>query len=205
MDVNPDLLGKVLHEVAESLPKQLEELPEKKNEIQKKVDQKNEGTPLTKGEQLANKLWDDLENGWRMSYGITAVGDNQKITYDIPEETVTPTHYTEEIQRKKIQDQAQEIAEKKTYELYRQYYQSINQKLPITLSLRNVKGSWKVRGGSIIAIRIPTFDQKNIFMEVLVESVTHTFISEENHFMDLEISKDYTTTSPFESMKSKKI
>lgn len=77
------------------------------------------------------------------------------------------------------------------------YYETLNEVLPTTLQLKNVKGSWKVRGGSIIAIELPTFDHKTIQIEVVVESAKHHYLSETDHTMDLQISNTFITKNPY--------
>lgn len=77
------------------------------------------------------------------------------------------------------------------------YYQTLNEVLPTTLLLKNVRGSWKVRGGSIIAIELPTFDHKRIQLEVVVESAKHHYLSETDHMMDLQISNTFITKNPY--------
>lgn len=79
---------------------------------------------------------------------------------------------------------------KKNIDIYKRillYYQVLNEDFDHHLTLRGVKGSWKVRGGSIIGIHLPTFNGKTLQMEVWVHSVRHTYKSKEDHTMDIEV------------------
>lgn len=69
------------------------------------------------------------------------------------------------------------------------YYQAMNEDFEHHLTLRGVKGSWKVRGGSIIGLNLPTFNGKTLKMEVWVNSVRHHYKSKEDHTMDIEVEE----------------
>lgn len=67
------------------------------------------------------------------------------------------------------------------------FYNAMNESFENTLTLRGVKGSWKVRGGSILGIKIKTFNHVDLNIEVMVESVRHTYKSKDDYTMDIEV------------------
>ena len=67
------------------------------------------------------------------------------------------------------------------------YYNAMNESFESTLTLRGVKGSWKVRGGSILGLQIKTFNHVDLMIEVMVESVRHTYKSKDDYTMDIEV------------------
>lgn len=76
----------------------------------------------------------------------------------------------------------------------RLYYEEMNKNLLShieILVLRDVKGSWSVRGGSLIKVEYYPFKKEKTAEILRVERVIHHYVSEENHTMDIELKGVY--------------
>lgn len=70
------------------------------------------------------------------------------------------------------------------------YYTDMNKNLYSNvdiMQLKNVRGSWKVRGGSIIKVEYYPFKNTKTSRFFYVNKVIHHYQSEENHTMDIEV------------------
>ena len=185
--------------------KQKTEIQTPEETIQEKVDQANQGIKKSSIRRFLDRfqLKDDIRNQ-RLQELNEATKSYEELKNETQGSPVEEETKKEEV--KKDIPKEEEEERKELFTSYKRFFDEMNIRLPVTLSLKHVTGDWSIRGGSIVTVRIPTFpdsEYKEITIDVLVESVIHTYYSDRNHFMDLEIAKDFVQGDPYAIKKTK--
>lgn len=214
LEVDARGLGEKVNEVTTPKEEQLQtsvtgekntEFKKPEETIQEKVDQMNQGTKKSFLRRYLDsfQLKDEVRN-----QQLQKLEEATKSYEELKRETQgSPVEEEEKKEEVKVDIQKEEAEERKElFSSYKRFFEEMNLRLPVTLSLKHVTGDWSIRGGSIVTVRIPTFpdsEYKEITIDVLVESVIHTYYSDRNHFMDLEIAKDFVQGDPYAIKKTK--